>query len=1199
MAKVLIVLDGVYSFEAPAPTQDFTYTVLVGALVAAGHQVTKAHRESDASADFAPFNFITSVNLLDFDVIWLIGNRGRNSTTSSGTSGTFALPEDELAELARFMEAGGGVFATGDHDSIGSDLCGHIPRVRAMRSWYGLNDTASPMPPAFPRNFPVFTGGPPGSRADTTQKNPAGDYDLNNDGVDEAFVWFENQSDSIPQTITPTTSPAHPILRRNGADITTYPDHMHEGNTQGEILGHDYTLSVPLDGQSFTEFPAIAGERELPAVIAHGQSIAQASRNADDNSSLDAANAGTQQVNTLSVYDGRAAGVGRIVTGSTFHHYVDINLTGDTDINTPERKARTGPDAEKGQGFGYLGAETTFANIKAVFANITEWLARPTPTLNLILERSTFSQDEATANPDFDGAILVTVDGLKPSQFPGGGITTLSPSPAQLAGWAPAVTLVDPTGLVIEPIGLDSDDPTLPERLQRFTFTYRVHFAGAAAFGFAEEFRNIRVDAALTSDAVVAPLTDSAWIQLVKSANPFMLDLAGGNTTTWLSSDVRVFPVVAGDAKFGVSLPADASRAEALTFLRDLVSSMSVAEFESLSVNQTASALSPFATTTVTHKKVYNFAVARVRLNGVAAVANDVRVFFRIFTSQTTAALTYHESMGVPIEGYKKTAGGNPIAVPGENGAGSEWLSFPFFSRGREASPAMQTDPDNVKDISPTGSEVSTFFGALIDNNLDDPYLQLSPISGGAAVSLPTLLMGEHQCLVAQVEYAGTPIPDGARPSTSDKLSQRNIAMSAIANPGADGSRTALHTFEIEATPHLVTKDLPPDELLLDWARGAPAETSVRIFIPTWNAHQVVELADRFYPRHEIRALDAHTISVPGGGTRYVPIPWSQQRQTGVITADFPLGVKKGQRFDLVVRQVTNRGRQVYVEPPKTKIISREEAARLIQGLKGRKDATHAAAAPRRGVFTLDRNRTLITDLSVLDAAGDYAVIVEAPDPQKLAAAMREAASWRETIGAFQLGVPVSVKADMLPYHVRLLSVLRWRAQWLRRNSRWYETFLHYVDLMADKVRALGGDPFAVPATPDGILPSPPGKDGDPTVGGGHGIGPEGGGDPLDPFFEPQTDDWLADTTGLDAPDKAGSRLWSGKVSGLLFDHFGDFEGFTLETYDGAHHRFFSREAPVLDLARTAWRERPVVSVITVSAQSRGVRRILIRGYPD
>jgi hypothetical protein len=44
------------------------------------------------------------------------------------------------------------------------------------------------------------------------------------------------------------------------------------------------------------------------------------------------------------------------------------------------------------------------------------------------------------------------------------------------------------------------------------------------------------------------------------------------------------------------------------------------------------------------------------------------------------------------------------------------------------------------------------------------------------------------------------------------------------------------------------------------------------------------------------------------------------------------------------------------------------------------------------------------------------------------------------------------------------------------------------------------------------------------------------------------------------------------------------------------HHRFTSREAAILDLAREAWRGRYVVTVITVSPDSRRICHMLIRG---
>ena len=1116
--NVLIVLDGFYRFVEES-VADFTFINLVDTLQDAGMQVTRAHHDNvtDALGVITNFNFSTSVDLLDFDVIWLFGADGRNSGMSSGTSAASSLSAAEMTALTNFMNVGGGIFATGDHDSIGSVLCGHIPRVRTMRAWFGINDSASPMPESFPRNFAQVGS----NRADTVQKNPQGDYDLDDDGMDDGHVYFENQSDSIPQPISPTSSPAHPILRRNGNDITVYPDHMHEGQTLGYIEGvdqGDYTIDdahyddIALPSGTvpgFVEFPLLDGERELPQILAQGQVVEQ-TQHYGSGGSLDPVPAAPKPTNSLCAYDGRKVGVGRIVTGGTFHHYIDINLSGASNIDTPAEFDAVGPDAEKGQGFNYPGAEATFADIKAVFVNITNWLARPRPNIQLILERSTFSQDEVSSESLYNGALLVVVDGLKPDQFDSGPITTLVPNQTQLDTWAPTVNLVGANGIDIRPVDIDSTDPTLGDRLQRFTFTYAVEFVDIEdAFDFVGDFSNYAVDASLNSSAASNTLTDNAILQLVKSANPFMLDLANGNSTHWLSSDVRVFPVVAGSRLFGQTLPNNSSKAQALTFINNLMDNISVAQFESLSLDQQDSALSPFPETDDGDDKVYNFAIARVRLNGNSATADDVRVFFRIFTTQTTAALTYQTEGDVPQQGYKKTPDVNPIALPGTTGAGNEWLSFPFFAATRNATPENQTDPDNVQTIAPNpGNEVSRFYGALIDNNLDENYLPPSPNSAQTDVSVSELLMGEHQCLVAQIEYAGTPIPSGSLPSNSDKLSQRNIALSAVANPGLDASRMAFHTFQLESTPGVITQELLPDELMLEWLSSVPEGTCCRIHVPTWDTAAILELADSLYANHKITADDEHTLIIPGGGTRYIPLPRSLQRQTGVMVLEFPLGIVNGQRFDLAVRQITNRQRRVDVKPQRVREISREEAAKLLaeNKISMKAASTRGKTAAKKnsvpkGVFDLGNGQMLITDLAIIDGAGDGAVIIQQPSEKELDAARSESRQWRETLGSFQIGVPVSVKEDMQVYHARLLSVFRWRQEYLSRDSRWFKTLLYYVQLLERKVQTLGIDPFAIPPTKTGNVGKifPEGL-----PGGGDGGGAPGGGKPGDKF--PDTD---------------------------------------------------------------------------------------------
>ena len=68
----------------------------------------------------------------------------------------------------------------------------------------------------------------------------------------------------------------------------------------------------------------------------------------------------------------------------------------------------------------------------------------------------------------------------------------------------------------------------------------------------------------------------------------------------------------------------------------------------------------------------------------------------------------------------------------------------------------------------------------------------------------------------------------------------------------------------------------------------------------------------------------------------------------------------------------------------------------------------------------------------------------------------------------------------MLVYYIQLLSITYWRVEHLGRASPWYPTMVYYLDLLIEKVRALGGDPYTVPPTPDGNVPGlhGPGKHG-------------------------------------------------------------------------------------------------------------------------
>ena len=135
---------GISYATTPDPT-DLYFFSLSHLLSTLRADVTKAHRQTDPAADHgAPtpadienFRF-TTASLAAVDEVWLIGY---NSTRPDGLNLTPAeqasyLDDTELHVLTTFMDAGGGVYATGDHAGLGASLAARVPRVRSMRKWW-------------------------------------------------------------------------------------------------------------------------------------------------------------------------------------------------------------------------------------------------------------------------------------------------------------------------------------------------------------------------------------------------------------------------------------------------------------------------------------------------------------------------------------------------------------------------------------------------------------------------------------------------------------------------------------------------------------------------------------------------------------------------------------------------------------------------------------------------------------------------------------------------------------------------------------------------------------------------------------------------------------------------------------------------------------------------------------------------------
>jgi hypothetical protein len=288
---------------------------------------------------------------------------------------TEAELQEEAEAIAQFMENGGGFFATGDHENYGTALCKYIPRVRSMRRWYYEEPG--------PNGEPAAPSALLADRNDTTRP-----------GRDGSFI-FENQSDDIPQEIEPAWFDKghviaggcavegkypHPLLCSPDGVVTYLPDHMHEGlcEVPDNLAGRTFRIA----SQAFPEYPVYpsTGEPLAPAVVATGQVLGGHPTPAFNSAVHTPATelSTSQTFGVIGAWDGRLVGKGRVVVDSTFHHFVNINLTGDLFLSQVPGVAA---DDQRFFGFYVLDPQTgkrvptrEYLMIQWYYRNIVNWL---------------------------------------------------------------------------------------------------------------------------------------------------------------------------------------------------------------------------------------------------------------------------------------------------------------------------------------------------------------------------------------------------------------------------------------------------------------------------------------------------------------------------------------------------------------------------------------------------------------------------------------------------------------------------------------------------------------------------------------------------------------------------------------------------------------------------------------------------------
>jgi hypothetical protein len=172
--------------------------------------------------------------------------------------------------------------------------------------------------------------------------------------------------------------------------------------------------------------------------------------------------------------------------------------------------------------------------------------------------------------------------------------------------------------------------------------------------------------------------------------------------------------------------------------------------------------------------------------------------------------------------------------------------------------------------------------------------------------------------------------------------------------------------------------------------------------------------------------------------------------------------------------------------------------------------------------------------------------------------------TWRYVTGAFQVKIPVTTEDALLGSEENTLAIFKARLAAMSPAYRWYPVLKRYINYVSARVEGSGGDANTIAPSLQGVQPKG-------EHGGGGSRHPGGG--------------------------REHEHARTGKISGLVFDRFGDFEGFLLDTEDG-ERKFFSREKEMEELAERAWRERLRISVWTECDESHRPLSIIVREPP-
>jgi hypothetical protein len=158
--------------------------------------------------------------------------------------------------------------------------------------------------------------------------------------------------------------------------------------------------------------------------------------------------------------------------------------------------------------------------------------------------------------------------------------------------------------------------------------------------------------------------------------------------------------------------------------------------------------------------------------------------------------------------------------------------------------------------------------------------------------------------------------------------------------------------------------------------------------------------------------------------------------------------------------------------------------------------------------------------------------------------------TWRYVVGTFSVKIPVTTGEVMLFPEENTLAIMKWRLQQMAPSNRWHPVLERYISYIAARVDGLGGNSNSIVPSPNGVP-----------------------------------------VKGCVRPAK---HEYTGKVCEVVFDCFGDFEGFVLSDCHGSHS-FKTRQRGIGEIALRACKERLLLSVFVESEHDHRICELIIR----